>query len=89
MSTQRKRKHATSRVERDYGERDNDSKDTSHLYIQAYEANVVKGPQAEAFAKSLEFSDASESNTSLIQWKPEPSYDSHASPKTVWVDRYA
>lgn len=88
MSTHKKRKYTASRVERNYDERYEGSKDLAALYIQAYEADVVKGSQAEGFARSLEFNDMA-ATPGLIQWMPETSHGSQENGKAIWVDRYA
>ena len=89
MSAYRKRKHTSSRIERIHDENDDfPQAPPSNWYIQAYEADIIKGTQAEALARSLEPPDASGSGSSLIKWALESSIDPTNTVQGVWVDRY-
>ena len=60
------------------------------LFIQAYEADIVRGPQAWAAAPSLEVISAVDSKTTaLIRWQPSGTASNGDEAEGVWVDRYA
>nr|GAT49144.1 predicted protein [Mycena chlorophos] len=52
------------------------------LFIQAYEADVRRGPQARIAAESLELATHSAGDRGLIEWK------TMSSEEPIWVDRY-
>lgn len=67
------------------------------LYIQAYEADIIRGPQSQALALSLEAHHAEAigggSGTRLILWEPstvtnEERDGETEKTKAVWLDRY-
>lgn len=69
------------------------------LYIQAHEADIVRGPQAWDLALSLDAENplsTGRTNGSLIQWRPPMDREHTESPEevagselsTVWVERY-
>ena len=61
------------------------------LFIQAYEADIVRGPQAWSASSSLEVGDLADSkNTGLLRWNPSSLTPADAEhDESVWVDRYA
>lgn len=61
------------------------------LFIQAYEADIVRGPKAWASAPMLEWrpekGSLDEQNTALIRWGTHGGGD--VAQDATWVDRYA
>lgn len=70
------------------------SEPSAALFIQAYEADIVRGPRAWAAASSLEASGRAANidahNSGLMQWKTAACSESEEEEgKIIWVDRYA
>ncbi|KAF7290748.1 hypothetical protein MIND_01315500 [Mycena indigotica] len=83
MPLSRKRKERQSKVSLDMQGADLELPTPNPvLFIQAYEAEVRRGPQARSAAESLELATHRNGKSGLIEWKT-PSSD-----ESIWVDRY-